>query len=409
MVCHGRCDRVNTMLNELVFFWSSAAFLAYTYVGYPLLLWIWATLRPKASRQSPFEPSVTVLVVAHNEAGIIQARLANVLAMDYPREKMEIIIASDGSTDDTVARAKAYRDWGVTVVPYPMRRGKAAVLNDLIPRAQGEIVLLADARQRFEPRVLRCLTAHFADSSVGAVSGELILTGCSAGPAVKEGVGFYWKYEKFIRRNESRLDSTVGATGAIYAIRRRLFQAIPDKTVLDDVLIPMKIVRLGYRVLFEPDARAYDPAAATGAVEFARKVRTIAGNFQLFARERWLLHPFANRLWLQTVSHKGFRLLCPLALAVALGSSLLLAARPLYRGMFWMQVAFYAASFGGYLARDSAKRPFFLSVPYTFCLLNWATVVAFFRVIARKQNVTWEKAWREEIQLESSRYSRIND
>jgi cellulose synthase/poly-beta-1,6-N-acetylglucosamine synthase-like glycosyltransferase len=393
---------------ELFAFWLPLVLLVYTYLGYPLLLWIWSGLRPKQADDGEYMPVVTLLVVAHNEAGRIQERLENLLALDYPRDRIEIILASDGSTDDTVARAGAYRQAGVVVMPFLSRRGKSAVLNDLIPKARGEIVVLADSRQRFEPGVLKALIAHFGNPSVGAVSGELILTGCSEGPAVKEGVGFYWRYEKFIRRMESRVDSTVGVTGAIYAIRRDLFRPISDETILDDVLIPMKIAQQGFRVLFEPDARAYDPAATTAAVEFTRKVRTIAGNFQLFAREPWLLNPFRNRLWLQTISHKGCRLLCPLALGMVFVTNLFLLAQPMYRWILGAQCTFYAASFGGHCLRNHTKRFSFLNVPYAFCLLNWATVVACFRFVMRQQTVTWEKARREEIPLESGEYSQMN-
>jgi hypothetical protein len=276
-------------------------------------------------------------------------------------------------------------------VAYSQRRGKSAVLNDLIPQAHGDIVVLADARQRFARGVLRALAPHFSDPTVGAVSGELVLTQGANGSAVGEGVGFYWKYEKFIRRNESRVDSTVGATGAIYAIRRNLFEPIPTDTILDDVLIPMRIVRRGYRVLFEAGARAYDQAAPSAEFEFARKVRTLAGNFQLFVRQPWLLNPFANRLWIQTISHKGCRLLSPLCLAVAFGANLFLLDEPFYQGTLSVQFVLYAAGMGGYLLRNSRKKVRSLSVPYAFCLLNWAVVVGFARFLNGSQRVTWEQ------------------
>jgi cellulose synthase/poly-beta-1,6-N-acetylglucosamine synthase-like glycosyltransferase len=380
------------MSSEQVIFWAAIVLLGYTYVGYPVLLWVWAALRAREPRAGDLEPTVSIVVVAYNEAPRIREKVENLLALDYPSDRLEIVLASDGSTDDTAAQARRCRNAGVTVVAFKARRGKSAVLNDLIPEARGEIVVLADARQRFEPGTLRALVAQFADPKVGAVSGDLILTD-SAESAVGEGVGFYWKYEKFIRRNESRIDSTVGATGAIYAIRRALFEPIPEDTLLDDVLIPMRIVRRGYRVLFEPSARAYDQASATAGIEFERKVRTLAGNFQLFARERWLLNPFSNRLWLQTISHKGCRLLSPLCLAAALAANLfLLVVQPLYRWVLAVQVVFYAAAAGGYLLRNAVKKHFFLNVPYTFCLLNWAVVTGFFRLVNGRQRVTWERA-----------------
>ena len=380
------------MLVETLF-WLCVLVLGYTHLGYPALLWLRAQRRPRAHHAAPSEPTVSVLVAAHNEAGHIQDRLENLLALDYPRERLEVVVASDGSTDETVARAQRYRNAGVTVVAFPQRRGKAAVLNDLVPRAHGEIVVLADARQRFEPGALRALVAPFADPAVGAVGGELMLqTARPGGPGVGEGVGVYWTYEKFIRRNESRVDSTVGVTGAIYAIRRALFERIPADTLLDDVLIPMQVARRGYRVLFEPAARAFDQASATAEAEFARKVRTLAGNFQLFARHRWLLDPRENRLWWQTVSHKGCRLLGPPFLAGVLAANLALLGQPFYQLTLAGQAVLYAAALAGHLLRHTGRNARLLNVAHAFCLLNWAVVVGFWRFVSGRQQVTWTKA-----------------
>jgi cellulose synthase/poly-beta-1,6-N-acetylglucosamine synthase-like glycosyltransferase len=373
-----------------VIFWGAVALLVYTHAGYPLLLWAWARLRPRAEHCARCLPRITVLVVANNEAANVYRRLENLLALDYPRDRLEIILASDGSDDATLEQALAFRRAGVMVVTFGQRRGKSAVLNDLVPQADGEIVVLADARQRFERGALRALAAHFADPTVGAVSGELILDS-DGGPAVGEGVGFYWKYEKFIRRSESRVDSTVGVTGAIYALRRELFEPIPRDTILDDVLIPMTIVRRGYRVVFESAALAYDRTAPSADAEFTRKVRTLAGNFQLFTHQAWLLNPFANRLWLQTVSHKGCRLLSPMCLGAALGANLLLLEQPLYQLSLAAQLALYLAAAGGYTLRNSATKIRLCNVAYAFLLLNWATAVGFMRFVSGAQRVTWVK------------------
>ena len=288
--------------------WLSLGLLAYVYAGYPALMWVRAARRPPARHVWAATPAVSVVVVAHNEARRVTERIENLLALDYPRERLEIILVSDGSTDGTVDRARAYAHRGVIVRAFAQRRGKPSVLNETVPAASGEIVVLADARQRFAPEALRALVRPFADPRVGAVSGELVLTRAADATAAGDGVGFYWRYEKLIRQSESRVHSTVGATGAIYAVRRALFTAIPADTILDDVVIPMNIVRQGYRVLFESGARAYDRVSATAREEFTRKVRTIAGTFQLFGRHRWLLGPVQNPLWFQTLSHKGARL-----------------------------------------------------------------------------------------------------
>jgi cellulose synthase/poly-beta-1,6-N-acetylglucosamine synthase-like glycosyltransferase len=372
-------------------FWIAAALLFYVYAGYPLVAAVRAARQP--DRRPPaadIEPSVTIVVVAYNEADRIPARIENLLALDYPLERISIVIASDGSTDDTVEKARLYRDSGVTVRAFAKRRGKAAVLNNVMPTLRSDIVVFADARQRFEPGTLRALVANFADPTVGAVGGELVLGTTNRPAAAGRGAAFYWQYEKFIRSTEARSDSTIGATGAIYAIRRSLFERIPDDTILDDVLIPLRIVRQGYRVLFEPRARAHDSASPTARQEFVRKSRTIAGTFQLFARERWLLSPRENRLWFETISHKALRLSLPLLHVILLATAVALAAEPLYAWALAVQTAFYVAAMAGYSQRH--RRAFVFTVPCAMCVLIWATVVGFVRFAMRRQQVTWERA-----------------
>src|SRR5882724_4888811 len=343
---------------EKIIFWLCGLLLAYTYVGYPVLAWARAALRPRLPRAQDIDPTVTLIIVAHNEAARIAGRIQNLLALDYPRERVEIVVGSDGSTDRTAQHARAWEQDGVSVVAFGSRRGKPAVLNDLVRKARGELILLSN----------------------------------DAGTPVGDGVGFYWRYEKFLRRHESLAGSTPGATGAIYAIRRELFEPVPDDTILDDVLIPLRIARRGYRVLFEPRARAYDRVTATGHEEFTRKVRTMAGKFQLFARERWLLSPFNNALWLQTVSRIGLRLLVPLFLAAAFITNLLLVREGFYAATLVAQLLFYGAAGGGYLLRNARRRIPLLIVPYVVCLLNWTILVGLARFLTGRQTVTWDRA-----------------
>jgi cellulose synthase/poly-beta-1,6-N-acetylglucosamine synthase-like glycosyltransferase len=375
-------------------FWGAMFLLGYLYAGYPLVAWFRAHVFPRPHRREPIAPVVTIVVVAHNEAPTIAARIENLLELDYPADRLDIVIASDGSTDRTVVRARSRADARVAVRSFAVRRGKAAVLNDVVPSVRGEIVVLADARQRFDRDSVRTLVSNFADPSVGAVSGELIVS--SGTTATGNGVGFYWRYEKFIRRHESRADSTVGATGAIYAIRRPLFEPIAADTILDDVLIPLRMVCRGYRVLFDARARAVDRPSTTARQEFSRKTRTIAGTFQLFYRERWLLNPFRNRIWFETLSHKGLRLAAPLLQAAVLVCSIALHDDPLYRLVLLGQCVFYAAALAGWRAPSPESRApsYFriLSVPYAICLVNLATVVAFVRFVTGTQRVTWERA-----------------
>jgi biofilm PGA synthesis N-glycosyltransferase PgaC len=372
-------------------FWCCVSLLLYIYFGYPALIGFLMLFRSRPAIRQEGCPHASIVVVAHNEGERIEQRISNLLALDYPAERLEILLASDGSTDDTAARARCYASDRLRVMEFESRRGKAAVLNEVIPQARADIVVLADARQRFAPGVLRALLRRFSDPEVGAVSGELILESDSRVNGVGEGVGFYWRYEKFIRATESRLDSTVGATGAIYAIRKSLFESIAEDTLLDDVLIPMQIARRGYRVLLEREALAYDRAAPSASVELTRKVRTIAGNFQLFASHPWLLNPFQNRLWFQTWSHKLLRLLSPFALLGAFGANLLLLDQAPYRWSLELQAAFYGAALAGFGRRNAAGTPTLLSVPYGFCFLNWATALAFVRFTSGQQRVTWER------------------
>jgi cellulose synthase/poly-beta-1,6-N-acetylglucosamine synthase-like glycosyltransferase len=340
-------------------FWSAVALVAYVYVGYPLLVGAWAARRPRPWRRSASSlPTVSIVVAARNEAARLPGRIENLLALDYPRERLEIVVVSDGSTDrtDLVMASEAARrgrlDAQVRFVERP-GDGKAAALNTGVALARHEVLVFADARQRFARGAVRALVASFDDPAVGVVSGELVLD-CEAGEsasAAADGVGAYWRYEKWIRAREAAVGSMLGATGAIYAMRRAAWRALPHGTILDDVLAPMRAVCAGWRAVFEPDARAFDVTAPDTAAEHRRKTRTLAGNWQLLAMAPRLLVPGANPVWFQFVSHKVGRLLVPFALVAALASSAALAPEsPLFQVAFGAQAVFYAfAAYGAWL------------------------------------------------------------
>jgi cellulose synthase/poly-beta-1,6-N-acetylglucosamine synthase-like glycosyltransferase len=373
-----------------VMFWLVAALIVYTYVGYPSLVWVVARFTPLRVRLRAVTPTVTFVVVAHNEERRIARRVRNLLSLHYPPEKRTIVVVSDGSTDDTVVRARAVSP-DVQVIHRPVREGKAAAFNAVLPALTSEVVVLTDARQRFDRRAALALVRHFADPRVGAVSGDLLLRRNASAQAGSEGAETYWSFEKRLRWWESLADSTVGVTGAITALRRELFEPIPPDTVLDDVLIPLRIAARGYRVTFETGARAYDQLSARSRDEFARKVRTLAGNFQLFAREPWLLLPWRNRLWLQTISHKLLRLTLPLLFVLAAATNLQLLDRPFFRMTLAAQGAFYGLAVLGGFWPGFRRRARLLVVPYAICFLAWATVVAFVRVVRGGQSATWER------------------
>ena len=375
-----------------VMFWVSIALIGYMFIGYPTALALWTAIRPRRWRQEPCEPTMSIVISAYNEVASIVPKIRNLLALDYPAELVEILVGSDGSTDGTVEQLAALADARVRVFIFPQRRGKPAVLNTLVPKARGEIVVLSDVRQKFEPSVLRAFARSFADPQVGAVSGEVILT-TEGGTVVSEGSGVYWRYETFIRSRECMIDSSIAVTGPIYSIRKTLFEPIPSDTIVDDLLIPLRIARRGYRVIVEPEARAIDCAYATADQEFTRKVRTLAGNFQLFARERWLFNPLQNRLWWQTMSHKALRLLItPLQITLVIANVALLRSSAFYVLMMLAQVVFYAGALAGCVLPRDWKKPFVVTFPFFFCLLSCSTVLAFLRSITGRQPVTWQKA-----------------
>ena len=337
-------------------FWVSALAVAYVYAGYPALLAIWARVAGRPVRRRPsFDkrdwPAVSVIIAAHNEGARLSGRLGNLLNQSYPGP-IEIIVVSDGSTDGTAA-AVAQFEPDVRFIDLP-RGGKPLALNAGVAAASGRILVFADARQRFSPDAILHLVSNFDDPEVGGVTGELILDCEHDDPAdstIGDGVGLYWKYEKWLRRHESLIRSTLGATGAIYALRRELWQPLPPATLLDDVLAPMRAVLKGSRIVFDDRARAFDRTSPDGPAESRRKTRTLAGNYQILRLEPRLLLPFANPVWVQYLSHKVGRLLVPWALVCAFVASAVLAAGAwFYTVALGLQFAFYGlAVVGGWI------------------------------------------------------------
>lgn len=371
--------------------WASAAVVAYSYVGYPALVAVLAWLRPAPPvGKAPIEPRVTLLIVAHNEEARIEEKLRNCLEVDYPRDRLEVLVASDGSCDGTEDLVRSLAPEGVQLLALPGPNGKPAAINEAVPRASGEILVLCDVRQRLATSAIRELVAHFADPQVGAVSGELHIPGGSASTS-GEGVGLYWSYEKAIRRAESRLGSTVGATGALYAFRKSLFRPIDPRTILDDVAIPMNVARAGYRVTFEPAAAAFDEPATDAAREYGRKVRTLAGNYQLVALYPWLLDPRRNRLIWQFVSHKLSRLVVPWCLMAFLCAStwLVLQGSSAYRPLVAAQAVFYGMAAAGWGLERLGRHPRWLSIPCGLTLLNLAAAAAFFGFLRGTHKAAW--------------------
>jgi len=367
-------------------FWVSAAVVAYVYFGYAAWLFLRARCRPKPVRRAAFTPSVSIVLVVRNEEKVLERKLQDLLRLDYPREQMEWVVVSDGSRDGTNEILRRHAGTGPgQIILRPEAGGKAAGLNQAIAAARGEIVLFTDARQEIEPQALRCLMENFADPDVGCVSGELMLGNPASGEAGK-GMGLYWRVEKMIRQLESASGSVIGATGAIYAVRREFLVSLPAETILDDVYIPMHVIQKGARVVFEAGARAWDLPDQGREQEFARKVRTLSGNYQLLELAPWLLRK-TNPVRFELVSHKLLRLLVPFALAASLLTSALIPG-PVYRIFFALQVLFYGSSL---LALGGIKRgPLarMADVALTFVALNTAAVVALANFLSGRK-VVW--------------------
>jgi len=364
----------------LYVFWFSLSILLYTYAGYPLWIYLRSRLHPRAWRQEPMLPSVSIILAVHNGAALLRQKVAHLLSLGYPRDRMEIVIVSDGSTDDTDDILKEFQDPALRSIRCSEHGGKAAALNQGMQSATGEILVFIDIRPWIEGNALQVLLSNFADPRVGCAAGVLVLRDDGHEASAKAVGSLYWRYEQWIRNCEARVDSPLGVYGGFYAVRRELARVLPEGTILDDMLQPLSVIRQGYRSVLDVRARVHDiwPRSLRG--EFHRKVRTLAGNFQLIQQAPWLLSR-QNRLRFELISHKLLRLLVPLVLVILLVSSDLLANRSrLYAGVLTAQVLFYVfAALGAGRSIPVLSR---MAAPASaFCMLNAAVVVGFYKFL----------------------------
>lgn len=371
----------------IILFWLALSFTVYTYAGYPLILWAVARLKGEGTVYSwgAALPKVAVVIPAYNEGSVIAEKLRVVLSSHYPYELLRVVVVSDGSSDDTLVNAQSIKDPRLQVIGKTTRSGKMATVNYAMSLVDEPIAIMTDAGEMFDQETVGRLVARFADPTIGAVSGELGLISLHTG--FSRTLGAYWRYEKAIRSFEAVVGSVVGVTGPVYAMRRALFRPMPTDTILDDLAIPLEVIKQGYRVGYERRAFAFERATQKSDHEFIRKRRTLAGNYQAIARYWQLLLPGSPIFW-QFWSHKVFRLLVPYALVCMLiGGSALPGA--LGAVVMAGQVAFYGlAAFAAVAPRS--KKPW-LNIPYTFCVLNWAAVAGSFYYFAGRLSVQWEK------------------
>jgi cellulose synthase/poly-beta-1,6-N-acetylglucosamine synthase-like glycosyltransferase len=374
-------------------FWSSLLLIAYTYVAYPVLLWVACRLRrlmerTPAADASPVEwPAVTMLVAAHNEAGVIREKIANCLAVDYPADRFRVVIASDGSVDGTNEIVAACSDPRIQLIAYSQRRGKIATLNATIPALEDEILVMSDANTMYAPDAVRALVRHFADRRVGCVCGELVLESPDGGGS---GEGLYWKYETLLKRMESKLGFLLGATGGIFAMRKSLFRPLPTSTIVEDFVTAMKILEDGHRVCYEPGARATETTAPSMRDEMRRKSRIGAGGFQAIGMTAAMLNPLRGMPALGYWSHKIVRWFVPFLMLGALLANVALATEPIYALFLVAQALAYAIGVQGLLPRPMDHR-LVRPVRYFF-MMNLALFIGFFRFLRGTQRVTWERA-----------------
>ncbi len=361
-------------------FWCAAWLMLYTYLGYPLWMYLRSRLQPCPQRQGSKLPTVSIILAVHNGAALLRQKIAHLLTLNYPKDRVEIEIVSDGSTDSTDDILKSLQDPRVKCLRCAEHSGKAAALNIGMQSASGEILLFLDIRPWIESDALQLLISNFEDPQVGCVTGELVLRDDGHDAGAKAVGGLYWRYEQWIRNCEAKVDSPLGVYGGFYAIRRKLASALPEGTILDDMLQPLNVIRQGYRSVLDLRARVYDiwPKSLRG--EFHRKVRTLAGNFQLIQLAPWLLSR-QNRLRFELISHKLMRLLVPALLVILLLSSAVLARRSmLYAGVLVTQMVFYAlAALGAGRGIPNLTR---IAAPASaFCMLNAAVVVGFYKFL----------------------------
>lgn len=380
--------------------WISLGAVAYSYVGYPILLFVLTRLvqaksdlsflLSRKSRRRPAtaedQPRVAILISAFNEEAVIEARVKNALEINYPSQLVEILIGLDAPTDSTARVLSLVPSPRVRVFDFPARRGKLAVLADLAQSTSAEVLVLSDANTKFEPNCVRNLVRHFADPKVGAVSGEEIRsvhTGADSGSEI-----LYWRYESALKILESRLDCLHSANGGVFAIRRELFRPRPG-LIVEDFQIPLELRFRDYRIVYDPEAITAEGIAPTFSSQFERRVRLGAGNFQTLFLHPGYLNPLKGLPTFAYWSHRVLRWLTPFLLCIAFVCTADLLSDPLYIGLFVAQCAFYLLALLGYWRKKQGRSLGVCRGPLYFCSMNLALLFGLFRYLSGRQSVAW--------------------
>jgi cellulose synthase/poly-beta-1,6-N-acetylglucosamine synthase-like glycosyltransferase len=372
-------------------FWGATAVLAYTYIGFPLVVLARARLRPRPFRSGDVTPSLTLVIAARNEAGVIASKLENVLALDYPADRMEIVVASDGSEDGTEDAVREFEPRGVRLLSLP-RAGKAATLNAALAASTGEIVVFSDANSIFAPNALRALVRPLADPKIGGVAGDQRYLPTDAVDTTAAGELRYWNFDRVLKAAESRAGNVISATGAIYAVRRSLLGEVPEG-VTDDFTTSTGVIAKGSRLVFAQDAVAYEPVAERAGPEFDRKVRVMTRGLRAVLVRRELLDPRRHGFYaVQLLSHKVLRRLMVIPLALlAVSSPLLWRRSGFYRVATLSQALLYGTGATGLLlpGRPFTRRAPFVAAAF-FCFVNAASLQAIWNLVRGKRIDRWE-------------------
>ena len=377
-----------------VFFWLSCALIVYTYVGYPLLITLISLIMNNKVKASDIEPSVSILITAYNEEKDIEKKLRNTFDLDYPKDKLEIVVASDGSTDatDDIVRNYERNDRGIRVVLHRVegRLGKTATQNSAVRICRGDIIVFSDAASMYDPHAIKALVRNYADPSVGAVSGMYRYINKTKGS-----VGFatilFWHFENFIKSRQTRIKTTTGCCGCIYSVRKKLYTELPPN-IISDLVEPLTILKKGYRISFEPLALAYEETTEKPKEEFKMRIRVIVRGMNGLLYMRSLLNPFRYPfVSFQLFSHKILRWLVPVFCIIIFLSNIPLSiGNKFYQFTFMSQVTFYLLAILGFLLEKKGIRKKVFYLPMYFTIVNAASLVSMLKVFKGENIVVWQ-------------------
>lgn len=375
-------------------FWAALLLVVYTYLAYPVLIWL-LTVGRRVPTYAPLGewPDLSLIIAAYNEEAVLRAKLENALALDYPRERLDIIVVSDASADATDRIAGEFAERGVRLHRVAERGGKTQAQNAGVGLARGQYLVFSDANSMYAPDALKQLLAPFADERVGCVCGELQYANPDDGGAGK-GESAYWRYEQFLKLKESLLSSALGANGAIYALRRELFEELGSE-IISDFVMPIRIWRQGYRVVYEPKAIAIEHSAGSFRDEYGRRRRIISRSLHGLWTQRGVLNPFAHFFFaFQMFSHKVLRWLVPVLLLTVLLVNIPLAVDPAYRILLALQVGFYGLALLGNILPERLSRLFLFYVPSYFCAINFGALLGLVHFLIGRRDRVWQPVGR---------------